>query len=124
MSILVLLARAPSVHTEGLEGYHRDCAFHMCVPDVPVQGEKGQGTSGKTLHYKGSSFHRIIPQVRLFCKHEETIGGCVALWPGRVGSCHCVTLVAQVLALVHLLLSTGSCLRCWLQHARRLCAVG
>lgn len=119
MYIMVLLARALSVHTEeGLEGCHcRDCAFHMCVPDVPVQGEKGQGTSGKTLHYKGSSFHRIIPQVRLFCKHEETIGGSVALWPGRVGSCHCVTLVAQVLALVHLLLSTVSRLRCWLQHA-------
>ena len=25
-------------------------------------GEKGKGQSGKALHYKGSSFHRIIPQ--------------------------------------------------------------
>jgi peptidylprolyl isomerase len=25
-------------------------------------GEKGTGNSGKPLHYKGSSFHRIIPQ--------------------------------------------------------------
>ena len=25
-------------------------------------GEKGMGTSGKALHYKGSSFHRIIQQ--------------------------------------------------------------
>ena len=25
-------------------------------------GEKGKGKSGKPLHYKGSSFHRIIPQ--------------------------------------------------------------
>jgi peptidylprolyl isomerase len=25
-------------------------------------GEKGTGTSGKPLHYEGSSFHRIIPQ--------------------------------------------------------------
>merc|ERR1712226_292266 len=25
-------------------------------------GEKGTGTSGKSLHYKGSAFHRIIPQ--------------------------------------------------------------
>ena len=24
-------------------------------------GEKGQGNSGKPLHYKGSTFHRIIP---------------------------------------------------------------
>merc|ERR1712110_506794 len=28
-------------------------------------GEKGQGRSGKPLHYKGSSFHRIIPQFML-----------------------------------------------------------
>jgi peptidylprolyl isomerase len=24
-------------------------------------GEKGTGTSGKPLHFKGSSFHRVIP---------------------------------------------------------------
>ena len=24
-------------------------------------GEKGQGNSGKPLHYKGSTFHRVIP---------------------------------------------------------------
>ena len=29
---------------------------------VPPAGEKGQGTSGKALHFKGSGFHRIIPQ--------------------------------------------------------------
>jgi peptidylprolyl isomerase len=28
-------------------------------------GEKGVGKSGKPLHYKGSSFHRIIPQFML-----------------------------------------------------------
>ena len=28
-------------------------------------GEKGTGNSGKPLHYKGSSFHRIIPQFML-----------------------------------------------------------
>ncbi|CDI79350.1 20 kDa cyclophilin precursor, putative [Eimeria acervulina] len=28
-------------------------------------GEKGIGRSGKPLHYKGSSFHRIIPQFML-----------------------------------------------------------
>jgi peptidylprolyl isomerase len=26
-------------------------------------GEKGIGKSGKPLHYKGSKFHRVIPEV-------------------------------------------------------------
>lgn len=26
-----------------------------------MSGEKGTGTSGKPLHFKGSKFHRIIP---------------------------------------------------------------
>ena len=28
-------------------------------------GEKGKGKSGKPLHFKGSSFHRIIPNFML-----------------------------------------------------------
>merc|ERR1719163_1353291 len=28
-------------------------------------GEKGMGKSGKALHYKGSAFHRVIPQFML-----------------------------------------------------------
>jgi cyclophilin family peptidyl-prolyl cis-trans isomerase len=28
-------------------------------------GEKGTGRSGKPLHYKGSNFHRVIPQFML-----------------------------------------------------------
>jgi cyclophilin family peptidyl-prolyl cis-trans isomerase len=30
-----------------------------------VTGEKGVGKAGKPLHYKGSKFHRIIPEVSL-----------------------------------------------------------
>ncbi len=29
-------------------------------------GEKGVGRSGKPLHFKGSTFHRVIPQARVF----------------------------------------------------------
>ena len=32
-------------------------------------GEKGMGKSGKPLHFKGSSFHRVIPQFMLYGQH-------------------------------------------------------
>ena len=35
-------------------------------------GEKGVGTQGKPLHYKGSKFHRVIPQVRCWCSRRNS----------------------------------------------------
>lgn len=43
-------------------------------------GEKGMGKKGKPLHYKGSIFHRVIPQAR---EHKH-----IALWMRRPDALH------------------------------------
>jgi cyclophilin family peptidyl-prolyl cis-trans isomerase len=47
-------------------------------------GEKGMGKSGKPLHYKGSKFHRVIPQVRAHV--GRTLPPCAR--PRRKGPSH------------------------------------
>ena len=39
----------------------KTCANFRCL----CTGERGVGASGKRLHYKGSTFHRIIPSFML-----------------------------------------------------------
>ena len=43
-------------------------------------GERGVSTSGKNLHYKGSSFHRIIPGAPCAAAHRSECVTCVRMW--------------------------------------------
>ena len=54
-------------------------------------GEKGEGSSGKPLHYKGSIFHRVIPD--FMCQGGEYL------------FCSCFFLSLHVLSLTFLLSS-------------------
>ena len=61
-------------------------------------GEKGKGESGKSLHFKGSTFHRVIPnfmiQVREFCMHPfVNMHRMVLLWSWLVTSARSLVLV-------------------------------
>jgi cyclophilin family peptidyl-prolyl cis-trans isomerase len=50
------------------------CLFFFLI----ISGKKGVGKSGKRLHYKGSTFHRIIPIFMIQ-------GGDLTLGDGRGG---------------------------------------
>ena len=49
-----------------------DIMLHTLEP----AGEKGEGKSGKPLHFKGSVFHRIIPQFMLQVSSMDQVFGC------------------------------------------------
>lgn len=54
------------------------CTINTCTKIFAYSGEKGIGKHGKPLHYKGSTFHRIIPSFMLQ-------GGDFTLGDGRGG---------------------------------------
>jgi hypothetical protein len=65
-------------------------------------GERGMGGSGKPLHFKGSPFHRVIPE--FMCQGGDTTKG-----NGTGGGQGCAAAVKA--SCCH----AGICLLCWLQ---------
>lgn len=60
-----LAASCSSVPVPGQDGTYRAsdiCVWCCCATVAGRAGEKGVGKMGKPLHFKGSSFHRVIPQ--------------------------------------------------------------